>query len=318
MRRLRPFAILLLLAGLFAVPAHAQQTIAGRSVVEAAEKLKPGEFIWIPEIAPEGPVLLIVSTATQRAVLYRNGVPIAVTTVSTGRPGYRTPSGVFTVLEKQVQHFSTIYDGAPMPYMQRLTWRGVALHGGQLPGYPASHGCIRLPQEFARLLFGATHLGMTVIVTDAAAAPRLAPSRDPLPEGGAGGNEEPRWTPERQPSGPLSIVVSAADRRLVVLRNGREIGRAPVELAGTVAGTRAYVLRIEGEARRWSRITLPGEDLPEAAEAQDLGWEAIRVATAFRDQLVQALVPGTTVVLTSDSLKAGAAPVALLEEAPKR
>lgn len=111
----------------------AQPTLQSGSVLEAAERLRPGEYLWAPEIAPEGPVLLVISLATQRAVLYRNGIPIGISTVSTGRPGYRTPTGIFTVLQRQVEHYSSLYNNAPMPYMQRLTWGGVALHGGDLP-----------------------------------------------------------------------------------------------------------------------------------------------------------------------------------------
>ena len=311
--RRRALTILtLLFVALCLLPAHAQQMIAGRSVVEVAEQLKPGEFLWVPQIAPEGPVLLIVSTVTQRAVLFRNGVPIAVTTVSTGRPGYRTPAGEYVILEKHVRHFSSIYDNAPMPYMQRLTWRGVALHGGQLPGYPASHGCIRLPQDFARLLFDVTRLGTTVIVTNEPAIPRLAPGRDALPEGGEGA--DPSWSPERQPSGPVTIVISAADRRIVVLRNGREIGRAPAVIDERVVGTHAYVLDTGGADGRWSRIDLPGDTAETAATARDLSWRAIEMSGTFRDRLLQAAVPGTTVIVTSDSLKSGAAPVAWFGE----
>lgn len=113
-----------------------------------------------------------MSLATQRAVVYSNGVPIGISTVSTGRPGFETPTGTFVILQKRVEHYSNIYDNAPMPYMQRPTWGGVALHAGQLPGYPASHGCIRLPLEFARLLYDVTHHGMTVVITDRPAVPR--------------------------------------------------------------------------------------------------------------------------------------------------
>src|SRR5688572_25927129 len=148
---------LLALAGAHAALAQAPSLQPG-TVLEAAERLKAGEFLWAPEIAPHGPVLLIVNLTTQRAVLYRNGLPIGISTVSTGRPGYRTPTGVFTVLQRRVEHYSSIYDNAPMPYMQRLTWGGVALHAGNLPGYPASHGCIRMPHDFARLLYGVTRL----------------------------------------------------------------------------------------------------------------------------------------------------------------
>ena len=162
---------------LASIPASAQQVdLQTGSVVHTVAKLRPGQYVWAPEVAPSGPMLLIVNLATQRAILFRNGVPIGATTVSTGRPGYRTPTGVFTILQKHVEHYSRTYDNAPMPYMQRLTWRGVALHAGQLPGYPASHGCIRLPRGFAQRLFGVTKLGMTVVITDRAVTPRIAPT----------------------------------------------------------------------------------------------------------------------------------------------
>jgi lipoprotein-anchoring transpeptidase ErfK/SrfK len=120
------------------------------------EKFKPGEFIWEPELAPDGPVLIVVSVPDQVAYVYRNGVRIARTSVSTGRPGHPTPVGVFNILKKESKHVSTIYKGAEMPFMERLTWTGIALQAGQLPGYPDSHGCVRLPLEFAKLLYGVT------------------------------------------------------------------------------------------------------------------------------------------------------------------
>ena len=128
--------------------------------------LKPGEFSWKPERSPEGPVVILVSIPKQWVVIYRNGVQIAASTCSTGRPGHRTPAGVFVILEKDKNHHSSTYDNAPMPYMERLTWGGVALHAGNLPGYPASHGCVRLPLEFAKLLFGVTTLGTPVVMAD--------------------------------------------------------------------------------------------------------------------------------------------------------
>ena len=92
--------------------------------------------------------------------------------VSTGRPGHSTPTGVFTILQKQIEHYSSKYDSAPMPYMERITWYGVALHAGHLPGYPASHGCIRMPLVCQTAL-RVTGLGMTVVIADAAATPRV-------------------------------------------------------------------------------------------------------------------------------------------------
>ena len=128
--------------------------------------LKPGEYLWMPELAPAGPVVIVISLPEQLAYVYRNGVRIGVSTVSTGKPGYETPTGVFTILQKQREHYSNLYDNAPMPFMQRLTWDGIALHGGDLPGYPASHGCIRMPNAFAKRLFGLTAMGGRVLVTD--------------------------------------------------------------------------------------------------------------------------------------------------------
>ena len=112
-----------------------------------------------PEIAPSGPVLVYVDLNRQRATVYRNGVRIGVSTISSGKDGYETPTGVFTILEKNEDHHSRTYDDAPMPFQQRLTWMGVAMHAGNLPGFPASHGCVRLPMEFAKQLFEVTPMG---------------------------------------------------------------------------------------------------------------------------------------------------------------
>src|SRR5438270_9493902 len=149
------------------------------SVTETLRKLHPGQYVWAPQLALEGKLLFIINLSTQRAILLRNGVPIAASTVSTGRPGRETPTGVFSVLEKQIEHHSSKYDNASMPYMQRLTWRGIALHAGKVPGYPASHGCIRLPPAFAKLLFGVTSTGMEVVVTDRSSDERISQRPDP-------------------------------------------------------------------------------------------------------------------------------------------
>lgn len=132
--------------------------------------LEPGQFAWHPDAAPAGPVSIVVSLPLQIAYVYRSNVLIGVSTVSTGKPGHDTPTGTFNILEKQVTHRSTLYNEAPMPFMQRLTWDGIALHAGVVPGYPASHGCVRLPAEFAQALFGVTRRGASVIITDDAPA----------------------------------------------------------------------------------------------------------------------------------------------------
>ena len=253
--------------------------------------------------------MLIVNTTTQRAILYRNGLPVAATTVSTGRPGYQTPAGVFTILQKHVEHYSSKYNNAPMPYMQRLTWKGVALHAGQLPGYPASHGCIRLPEGFARLLYGVTSVGMTVVVTDRAATPRVAPT----PEIALGKGEPltPRgdaaeWHPERSPSGPLSIIVSAADKRVVVFRNGVDIGSAPVAIEGPVTGTWAYTLRrTDAAGQHWLRVELADGGRSGASVPRE-EWRRFRAPDDFRRAVAGAVRPGTTIIVTADSLRTGA------------
>jgi len=136
------------------------------SVMERAARLGPGQFVWEPKAASTGPLFLVIDLTRQRVLLYRGGVPIAASTISSGSKGRETPTGLFTILEKEVVHRSLTYDDAPMPYMQRLTAKGVAMHAGNLPGYPASHGCIRLPKAFAQLLYGVTELGTPVMITD--------------------------------------------------------------------------------------------------------------------------------------------------------
>lgn len=298
--------------------AVAQQVELGSgSVAETVKRLRPGEYVWAPQIAPVGPQLLVVNLNSQRAVLYRNGVPVAASSVSTGRPGYRTPTGVFTILQKHVEHYSTTYDNAPMPYMQRLTWRGIALHAGQLPGYPASHGCIRLPDGFARLLYGVTKLGMTVVITEKETIPRLAPTpsltlagddRDDF------GETAVDWHPERAPSGPVSIVVSASDRRAFVLRNGVLIGSGPVVVEGAVDGTWAYALQRQDAADQyWTRVQLDASSSAEEKVPVE-EWQRFRAPEEFRRAVAAIIEPGTTIVVTADSIDPGAA-VTVLDSA---
>src|SRR5690242_10091560 len=116
---------------LSAVPASAQEVArADRPILSVASQLKNGQYVWAPELSPAGPVLLVVNLETQRAVIFRNGVPIGATTISSGKEGNETPTGVFTVLQKRKEHYSKTYGNAPMPNMQRLTWSGIALHAG--------------------------------------------------------------------------------------------------------------------------------------------------------------------------------------------
>lgn len=139
-------------------------TLSNRASASVA--LAPGEYLWTPEASPAGSLVIVVSLPEQRAHVYRNGIRIGVSTISSGKPGKETPTGVFPILQKREVHHSNLYDGAPMPYMQRLTWDGIALHAGRIPGYPASHGCVRLPKAFAKILFEQTEHGGTVVIAD--------------------------------------------------------------------------------------------------------------------------------------------------------
>src|SRR6476659_7914383 len=120
---------------------------------------------------PKGPLQIGGSIDHQRVTLFSNGVRVAQGPVSTGVPGHSTPMGVFSIIEKDRYHRSNLYSNAPMPFMQRITWSGVALHEGVLPGYPASHGCIRMSQDFAQKLWPTTNLGARVIVARGELAP---------------------------------------------------------------------------------------------------------------------------------------------------
>ena len=295
--------------------------VAAPQAKPATDGLRPGEFTWTPELAPSGPVAVIVSLPEQRAYVYRNGVRIGTSTTSTGKPGHATPPGIYTILQKRREHYSNLYDDAPMPFMQRLTWDGVAMHAGNLPGYPASHGCVRLPLAFAERLFATTGVGSVVVVADAASAPpalvspglfapidsttgSLRPSAPPP--------RQAEWFPERAPSGPLTILLSTADRQVVVLRNAVEIGRAALLLDNTAPaiGTRAYLL-LHGEAgtadlpaARWQAMSVPGANgIGEDAVRELFRSQRIAVPKPFSQALRTVLQPGTTVLLTDQPLQ---------------
>jgi lipoprotein-anchoring transpeptidase ErfK/SrfK len=162
-----PFARRAIAAACLALlPLAAAEGHAGPALETAAAALRPGQYQWNGAAASDGPVRIVVSIPLQRAFVYRGAVLVGVSTVSTGRPGYDTPTGAFTILEKDEDHHSNLYEDAPMPFMLRLTWDGVALHAGAVGAEPSSHGCIRLPAAFAKRLYAMTDLGATVIVTD--------------------------------------------------------------------------------------------------------------------------------------------------------
>ncbi|WP_183972921.1 L,D-transpeptidase [Tunturiibacter gelidoferens] len=286
-----------------------QAKLDGASVTDAIERLKPGEYLWAPAVAPSGPVLAIISLPVQRCSVYRNGVLIGVSTVSTGKAGHRTPTGVFTVLQKHIDHRSNLYNSAPMPYMQRLTWTGIAMHAGNLPGFPASHGCVRMPLTFAKLLYKASSLGMTVVITDLEELPRVAPTPDLLQSVAANAAAQTGpsiWQPEKSASGPVSLILSASDQRLIVLRNGVLIGSAHVTIAGPVTETAAYSLsKVDDQGFHWMQLPLPGQNWTGSREVSAADRARVTMPDDFRDRLNGELTPGVTLVVTADSLRAG-------------
>ena len=281
--------------------------------------LTPGQYLWHPEIAPSGPIVLVVSLDEQRAYVYRNGIAIGVSTISSGKEGKETPTGVFTIMQKTKDHRSNLYNYAPMPYMQRLTWDGIALHGGALPGYPASHGCVRLPQAFAKLLFAETRNGDTVVVADAKAssASVVHPAvLAPVDRSGVAGlppaTDAAQWDDAASPEGPVSVLVSMFDRRVTVLRNGVRIGDAPLQVAEdfTVNGSVLMVMGSDTEdapslldpeqpRRRWAAYPILGVDADALAMLQlRLQSMPLQVDATFSRGLSAALAPGSTILLT--------------------
>ncbi|NYI22113.1 hypothetical protein FHS93_000999 [Sphingobium francense] len=152
---------MLLMFCAIAVPAGAQEPVGA------------GGYRWLEEGPFAGPLYLVISIERQMAHVYDGDRLVGMASVSTGMKGHRTPTGEFPVLQKRQWHRSNLYSNAPMPFMQRLTWDGIALHAGHNPGYPASHGCIRLPYDFARRLFGMTQVGTLVSVTSDRLSPAL-------------------------------------------------------------------------------------------------------------------------------------------------
>ena len=154
-----------LLAGANPALAASAAAIAAMPIEQAATELSPNQFVWKDNGSSE-PVSIVISLLEQRAFVYRGSTMIAATTISSGKDGKDTPLGTYPILQKNAVHKSNLYNDASMPFMQRLTWDGIAIHAGRNPGFPDSHGCIRVPLGFAKQLFGVTTLGTTVTVTD--------------------------------------------------------------------------------------------------------------------------------------------------------
>jgi hypothetical protein len=191
---LRIFVTALLM--LVAMPTLRSNCFADGSRISDADvsRLKPGNYVWEPWLAPDGRVTVVVNLYAQSALIYRDGVRIGATTVSSGRRGYLTPTGVFRIMEKYRQHRSKKYKNASMPYTQRFTRSGVALHGGGVPGYPSSHGCVHLPRTFAKLLFDETPVGTTVVVESGKPAPPEDGDQSPVVATAGAANGLSAWS----------------------------------------------------------------------------------------------------------------------------
>jgi lipoprotein-anchoring transpeptidase ErfK/SrfK len=126
--------------------------------------LKPGQYVWASAIPSEGDTRIVLDLLTQMTYVYRGDRLIGASTMSSAKRGMVTPLGFWSILEKRPFYRSKKYENAPMPWMQRIDTYGIALHGGNNPGYPASHGCVRLPMKFAEKLYGLTKVGSKVII----------------------------------------------------------------------------------------------------------------------------------------------------------
>ena len=302
-------------------PKHTSTLGTAKTVVPA--KLKPGEYLWVPEASPRGPIVMVVSLPEQLAYVYRNGVIIGASTISSGKKGHRTPTGVFTILQKHEDHYSNLYNAAPMPYMQRLTWSGIAIHAGKLPGYPASHGCVRMPYEFARKLFAETKAGLTVVVSDENVFPDdvahpglVAPvNAGGVPSSGAFPEKGIVWQPEMAPEGPVTILLTNEDKRVHVFRNGIEIGHAPFTLMDPQHKITLHVLTRLAQApsdvadlatgkpmTRWLEVSGQEENMTTTAELLAV----FKIPPEFLTQLATVVEAGTTLVITQPAARRSA------------
>ena len=284
---------------------------AGTGLIDA-RKLKPGQWEWYPDRAPKGPVVVVVSLSDQLAYVYRNGLRIGVSTVSTGKRGYETPTGVFTVLRKERMHYSHKYHNAAMPDSQ-FFFGGAALHAGGLPGYPSSHGCVHLPRAFADRVFGVTHNGTPIIVTNEHSgmgalshAGLLLTSMDLQQLEKLTGNVQTKTLPFDKKGfskDASSVVVSRADRKVRVLENGKLVLEAPVRIIGSKPlGEHVFVLQNasrSSQSLRWIAIGLgtPGKHNVNQHSELALG-QRIKMSRKVSDQIARHLHPGSTYVIT--------------------
>jgi hypothetical protein len=200
-----------------------------------------------------------------------------------------------------------------MPYQQRLTWKGVAMHAGNLPGFPASHGCVRLPLEFSKLLFKTTEMGGTVVIAGSHGDPYKKPAAGVLAPARVGGygavklplgdKQDYSWFPELSPTGPTSIIISTGDQRVVVLRNGIEIGRAKAVVNQQMNEAQVMTLtETRGGKSEWIQIGVSNLAKEDADIVSTQGVEQMHLPAAFVANMRSIMTPGTTVLVTQASV----------------
>lgn len=285
-----------------------------QQVLKEIHALRPGEFTWHPELSPSGPVAIVVSLPDQRVHVYRNGIRIGVSTCSTGKPGHETPTGVFTILQKDRHHRSSTYNDAPMPNMNRLTWGGIALHAGKLPGYPASHGCVRLPMQFSEFLFTVTHVGTPVIIASAHSAPaevvhpglvlgQYAEHEFEQVEAHLGHKGLPSPSHEDNTTPPTSVLASGADQQVFVIENGAIVaeGKAFIKDPDVSLGSHVFILSNVHEGRRgleWHAIGFHSQSASDLAESDESVIKRLGAEPRVLDAVKQRIHPGMVLVIT--------------------
>jgi len=288
----------------------------GTQTSAQAGDLQLGDYVWHPEAAPTGPVVIIVDLSQQVMQVYRNGDLIGRSTIGAGKGEHPTPTGIFTILQKELTHHSTKYHEASMPFMERLTWDGVAIHAGDVVGEPDSHGCIHVPLTFAKKLYGEVKEGATVLVTSDSSTPQATAKPDLEFSNGKSSpvtTPSPQvpdsWHPEASPQGPICVVYSSADRRVYVYRDRVEIGISNVGHGTTPpsVGDSVYAAQAGTSPDGVARWKLLGRlDSSTKTDAVAI-LPQLGLPPDFLQNLRGIITPGTTLVLTNQPVDKEAA-----------